>query len=246
MRTSDAGRRHIIAFEDLRTVAYLCPAGKWTIGVGHTYDAGPPAVRPGMTITRDEALAIFDRDLLKFESAVERNVKVSLSQGQFDALVSFVFNLGEGNFRKSTLLRKLNRGQYDAVPAELMKWTKATVNGQKRDLPGLVRRRRAEAALWRELSDVAAPGEDARVEPAPPPPGKTIVQSKEANAAVATAATGALTAITDAIPALQGAAGLVQGLADALGRPAVIAGIVIVALSAAIWYWRKERLEVEV
>jgi GH24 family phage-related lysozyme (muramidase) len=73
-----------------------------------------------------------------------------LNQNQNDALVSFVYNVGDGNFQKSTLLRLLNQGNYAAVPAELKKWTKARQNGQLIDLPGLVRRRAAEAELFSE------------------------------------------------------------------------------------------------
>lgn len=129
--------------------AYKCPAGIWTIGYGHTSAAGSPEVRPGMTITEDEAVSILQNDLEQYEGYVKRLVKVPLNQHQFDALVSFVFNVGPGNFQKSTLLKLLNRKQYDAVPAQLIRWTRA--NGKV--LKGLVKRRQAEAALWSGVED---------------------------------------------------------------------------------------------
>lgn len=117
--------------------------GTLTIGVGHT---GADVI-PGMTITKAQSRALLRADLDRFERAVETAVKVTLSDNQFAALVSFAFNVGTGNFLKSTLLKKLNTGTpagYAAVPTELMKWTKS----KGKQMPGLVNRRAQEAALW--------------------------------------------------------------------------------------------------
>ncbi|MFN7608707.1 MAG: lysozyme, partial [Ralstonia sp.] len=92
MKTSAAGIALIKEHEGKRLKAYLCPAGVWTIGYGHTTGAGSPSVQKGMTITEAEADAIFARDIGAFERGVLRLVKVPLAQGQFDALVSFEFN----------------------------------------------------------------------------------------------------------------------------------------------------------
>lgn len=154
MKTSDKGRALIKAHEGRRLVAYRCPAGVWTIGYGHTSAAGAPEVKPGMRITQIEADAILARDLEAFEAGVLALVKGPLTQGQFDALVSFAFNVGLGALKRSTLLKRLNSGQHKAVPAELMKWTRAA----GRELPGLVRRRRDEAELWRSLDPAATGG----------------------------------------------------------------------------------------
>src|SRR5690606_10106222 len=108
MKTSSAGVAFIRRHEGAVLSAYRDPAGVLTIGVGHTSAAGPPVVKPGMKITLEEADAILKRDLARFEESVSRLVKVPLSQPQFDALVSFTFNLGEGNLSRSTLLKKLN------------------------------------------------------------------------------------------------------------------------------------------
>lgn len=233
MRTSPAGASLIKEFEGERLAAYRCPAGVWTIGYGHTDAAGPPKVTPGMRISSQEADRILAKDLTKYEAAVERLVSVPLSQNQFDALVSFAFNCGVGALEKSTLLKKLNRGDYDAVPAELMKWNKA---GGK-ELPGLTRRRRAEAKLWRGI-DTAVPVDidEARAEPDAPKPKKTIAQSREANTAAAIGGTATITAIAEIAPH-------VESLSQALERPVVLVLLGIAIAAAAIWWFRKQRLE---
>jgi lysozyme len=133
--------------------------GTLTIGYGHT---GKDVV-PGMRITKEEGLRLLRKDLDKFEAAVERLVKVPLTDNQFAALVSFCYNVGERSFASSTLLRKLNAGDYDAVPQELMKWTKS--KGKK--LQGLVNRRAAEAGLWARGDFVQSSGSVAEKEKAP-------------------------------------------------------------------------------
>lgn len=233
MRTSADGIKLIKDFEGERLGAYLCPAGVWTIGYGHTDAAGPPKVVPGMVITKREAEDILRRDLLKYEVAVEKAVKVPLKPNQFDALVSFCYNVGTGAFNKSTLVKKLNRGDYDAVPAELMKWNKA--NGK--ELAGLTRRRRAEAALWRKIDDRApVEPQEATVAPDIPKPKKTIIQSREAN-------TAALTGATAAVAAIGEGSGHLKNVSDNLGIPVVAIFIVIAIACAAIWWFRKQRLE---
>lgn len=146
MRTGPQGIELIRHFEGCRLDAYLCPAGVWTIGYGHTAN-----VKEGDNIDQEAAEAFLIEDLENFEQAVTRMVEVPLTQQQFDALVSWTFNLGAGNLAESTLLRKLNNYQYVDVPEQIMRWVRA--GGQVLD--GLVRRRAAEAALfqnkdWRE------------------------------------------------------------------------------------------------
>lgn len=126
-------------FEGLRLEAYKCPADVWTIGYGHTR-----AVFPGDAITEKEADAFLSEDLEDAEDAVNAYVDVELNQNQFDALVSFVYNLGSGNFKSSTLLRKLNGGDYLGAANEFKRWNKA--GGIV--LNGLIRRRDAEANLF--------------------------------------------------------------------------------------------------
>lgn len=160
--TSDAGLNIIKSFEGLHRVgddgivrAYRCPAGKWTIGYGHT-----KGVRSGVKATPEECEQFLVEDVKWCEDAIKRHVEVPLSQNQFDALVSFVFNLGEANFASSTLLRKLNRGLYDQVPEQFTRWNKARVDGVLKPLRGLTRRRAAEAALFSMDAPLASKGGD--------------------------------------------------------------------------------------
>ena len=237
MNISDKGLKLIMQFEGLRLKAYRCPAGVWTIGYGHTSAAGAPEVRDGMRITAHEAEAILRRDLAGFEAAVASMVKAKLAQAQFDVLVSFAYNCGLGALRASTLLKRVNAGAFDAVPAELMKWTKA----KGKELPGLVRRRRAEAALWRGLP-IGIDKQEARTAPDLPLPPKPITQSKEANAAILAGGAGAVAAASEAMPLVRDGVSLMPVVVESLGRPAFMAALITVAAAIAIWVWRRQRL----
>lgn len=238
MKTSKAGLALIKEHEGLRLESYLCPAKVWTIGYGHTSAAGVPVVTRGMRISSARAEEILINDLSNFEGVITRLVKVPLTQNQFDALVSFVFNLGESNFRKSTLLKQLNKGHYADVPAQLMRWTKAG----GRELPGLVRRRRDEAKLWRAVDDTAV---------APPrtvpdePPVKPVTKSREANGAIAAGGISLVTAMSEAMPVVRSGTDIIPSLTEALGRPAVIAALAVTIICIAIWFWRRQRLSQE-
>lgn len=140
--TSLNGRNLIREFEGEKLTSYRCSAGVLTIGVGST----GPHVKPGMTITKAESDALFKKDLVRFEKAVNEAVKVPLTQNAFDSLVAFSFNVGISAFRSSTLLKKLNAGDYEGAADQFGRWTRA---GGK-VLAGLVRRRAAEAALFRK------------------------------------------------------------------------------------------------
>lgn len=126
-------------FEGLCLNAYQCAANVWTIGYGHTR-----GVCSGDVITTDQADAFLRQDAAQAAGAVNQFVTVPLNQHQFDALVSFVFNIGSGSFRSSTLLNKLNGGDFTGAADELLRWSHA---GRQR-LPGLERRRTAERALF--------------------------------------------------------------------------------------------------
>jgi len=158
-KINEEGLAHLKKWEGLRLQAYQDSAGIWTIGYGHTSAAGAPQVQKGLKITASQAEAMLARDLGQYEKAVEESVKVGLSDNQFAALVSFCYNVGVSSFKRSTLLKKLNKGNYDSVPQELMKWTRA---GGKR-LKGLENRRAAEAGLWVKGEFVAS----REVRPAP-------------------------------------------------------------------------------
>lgn len=134
---------HIKKWEGLELEAYLCPANVWTIGYGHTKTA-----RPGMVITKAEADHLLRQDLRWVDQAINEYVKVDLNQNQFDALSSFIFNLGSGNFKSSTLLKKLNKGDFKGAAEEFLRWDKARVNGKLVSLRGLRLRRQDEKDLF--------------------------------------------------------------------------------------------------
>ena len=148
-RISKYGLSKIKQWEGLKLVASRDVGGTLDVGYGHTSAAGKPEVRAGMKITEQEAEIILLDDLEKFEADVERLVKVPLTDNQFAALVSFHFNTGA--LAKSTLLKKLNAGDYNAVPYELNKW----VFVKKNRVQGLVNRRAAEIGLWSEGMEIA-------------------------------------------------------------------------------------------
>ncbi len=136
---SQKGLDLIKEFEGERLDAYKCPAGVWTIGYGTTSN-----VSPGMKISKEHAQNLLAQDVSKFEDAVKRLVKVPLNQNQLDALVSFTYNLGEGNLAKSTLLKLLNQRDYAGAANEFGRF----INANGKPLKGLIRRRAAEQALF--------------------------------------------------------------------------------------------------
>ncbi len=139
MKTSPKGIALIKEFEGLRLKAYLCPGGIWTIGYGHT--AG---VKPGMVISEAQVEEYLKADLIAFENYLN-GLGLAINQNQFDALVSFIYNVGTGNFSSSTLLRKVRANPQDnSIMDEFLRW----VYSKGRVLPGLQRRRLAEMKLY--------------------------------------------------------------------------------------------------
>ena len=202
MKLSQKGIDFIVSFEgkhralgDGRYIAYRCPAGVWTIHAGVT-----EGVKPGMVVTEAEGSAMFYRELAKFEDAVTRLVTVPLNQNEFDALVSFAYNCGEGALARSSILKQLNAGNREAAARGFALWNR----GGGRVLPGLVRRRAAEAALFRQLVIPAADPEMPQQVDEPPakPTGSRIA---------ATASTGETVAVG------AGLGGIGLSFADALG-----------------------------
>jgi len=191
MKMTDEGVKLIMTFEGFRAEAYKDPVGVWTIGFGHTSAAGEPAVAGGLKVTREEAEIILKRDVENFATGVAAKVTAALDDAQFSALVSFAYNVGLANFAKSSVLAAVNKGDLAAVPRRLQMWTKAG----GRVLPGLVKRRAAEAALF-----VSGPGSDETASaPVEPVPGKVLPKS-----------TTALAAIISALAGLLGLSGLAQ------------------------------------
>ena len=141
IQISSRGLTLIKQFEGLRSAAYVCPAGLHTIGYGHVIKAGEKFFHP---LSEAEAETLLLQDIEVAAKAVHRLIKVPLTQGQFDALVSFAFNCGAGALQRSTLRSQVNREEHGQVPAELLKWTHSC----GKSLPGLMRRRMAEALLY--------------------------------------------------------------------------------------------------
>lgn len=142
MITNDAGIALIKEFEGIRLKAYPDPGtggAPWTLGIGTTF-----GITKGMTCTVEQAEAWLRRDLAVFENKVSRMVTVPLTDNQFSALVAFTYNVGPGNLLKSTLLKKLNAGDYAGAADQFGAWNKAA----GRVLPGLTRRRQAERTLF--------------------------------------------------------------------------------------------------
>lgn len=144
MQTSNKGIALIKEFEGCKLTAYQDSVGVWTIGYGWTQPVNGKPIRSGMTIKQETAERLLKTGLVSYESDVSRLVKVGLTQGQFDALVSFTYNLGARSLSTSTLLRKLNAGDYAGAADEFLRWNKA---GGK-VLNGLTRRREAERSLF--------------------------------------------------------------------------------------------------
>lgn len=151
MKTSDQGRRLLTQREGVRLKAYKDSVGIWTIGVGHTAAAGAPNPVPGMTITAAACEQILIRDLVLYEQAIARALKVPLGQHEFDALVSICFNVGP-RFAQSICIKRLNAGDRKGAADAIMLWSKP---------PEIIGRRRTEQKQF--LTPYAA-------EPRPAPP----------------------------------------------------------------------------
>lgn len=144
MVISQQGIDLIKEFEGCYLTAYKCPANVWTIGYGTTEPIDGKPISQGMTITQKQADELLLKNLKTYEKAVNDYTQVSLNQNQFDALVSFTYNVGTGAYKTSTLLQKLNKSDYQGASEEFAKWKYA---GGK-VLNGLVRRREAERKLF--------------------------------------------------------------------------------------------------
>lgn len=197
-------------------------AGTLTIGYGAT-----GKVKPGDTISEARATQRLISDLAPFEKAVAELVTVELTDNQFAALVIFAYNVGIGAFKGSTLLKLLNKGEYDCVPKELMKWVKTTVNGKKVPSKGLVNRRSAEVGLW-------ASGEFAASASVPAEPVKKPIITKESVATTVMGAGGVAT-VADRLNIVElfNGSGPVQY---------ALAGIIVISFAAAAYWFLKKRV----
>lgn len=144
MNISENGLAFIRAFEGFSPEAYQDSVGIWTIGYGWTHPIDGIPIHDGMMITSNKAERLLRSGIKKYEQDINRYVKVPLTQNQFDALVSFAYNLGSQALNQSTLLKLLNAGNTQGAAEEFLRWNKAG----GRILPGLIRRRKAERELF--------------------------------------------------------------------------------------------------
>ena len=212
-------------WEGFRAEPYKCPAGVDTIGYGHTTTKS--LMKQGTKITEAKAVKLLKADLAVYEKAISEMVQVDLTDGQFGALVSWCFNVGVGAAQKSTLVKKLNAGDYDSVPKELSRWNKV---GNKATA-GLVNRRAAEAGLWARGNFVSSTTGEEVTEAAAGLTGALASNTTKGAATVATIS-AAGTALSQAEPVLQ-----------TLGHlsPWFVGGLIVLALVAVIvWRARQE------
>lgn len=146
LTTSNLGIELVQHFESLHLTAYLDPVGIWTIGYG-TIRIGGARVVPGMSCTKDQAIQWLAADVVTAEKDVQRLTQVSVQQSEFDALVSFTYNVGGGNLSQSTLLKRINT-HTPVVEKHFTDWNKGRVDGSLVPLAGLTRRRKAEFHLY--------------------------------------------------------------------------------------------------
>lgn len=139
MQLSKTGYKYLKEYENCRLTSYVCPAGVWTVGWGHTRTA-----YEGQHISQKQADDLLAADVREFELAVDMAVQVDLRQQQFDALVCLAFNIGAHGFAKSTLVKKLNTGDYLAAAMEFQRWS--LISGKRSK--GLLRRRFKTASLF--------------------------------------------------------------------------------------------------
>lgn len=236
MKLSPAGAQLIQEFEGLFLNAYKDPIGVVTIGWGHT-NVDPPYFKMGDKWTKAQCLNVFYTDMVRYEDGVKRLVKVPLSQNQFDALVSFTYNCGEGNLGKSSLLRKVNNRDFEGAANSFADWNKAG----GRVLAGLTRRRAAEALMFRSFSPTVSPqADEPSVQGVDTPSTPSIFKSK-------IAATAGTIGIADVASTAQQASqtqdavkhmGLWDQLIHLAHNPHVWVGVGVLVAIAAIVYWR--------
>ena len=147
MKVSNKGLELIKEFEGFSSVAYLCSAKKATIGYGNTFWEDGTPVKIGDQISKERAETLLKHVVDNFSVAVEVDIKIEVTQNQFDAMVSLAYNIGLGAFKNSTLLRQLNRGNFVGASQEFLRWDKS--NGKP--LLGLTRRREREKLLFDSL-----------------------------------------------------------------------------------------------
>lgn len=237
LRLSNKGAKFVQSFEGYFPKAYLDPIGVLTIGWGHT-NHHEPKFSAGEVWSREKCEEVFRSDMKLFENEVKRLVKVPLTQGQFDALVSFTYNCGGGNLAKSSLLRKLNAGDYEGAAQQFQYWNKAG----GRVLPGLTRRRAAEALMFRDTRPISKP--DPIDEPSSVAevdnPKPSIFKSKIVQATTAVGVGDVANTLSDVSSAQDSVKhmGLWDQIVHIAQMPSVWIGLAVLIGVGAVIYWR--------
>ena len=226
-------------FEGLRLTAYYCPAGVPTIGFGHTATVTAEDVRKGRKITEATAEKLLRDDLEKYGRDLMKYVKVEPNVNQLAAFISFAFNVGVAGFKGSTVLRRHNEGDFQSAARAFGLWNKATVNGKKTVLPGLTRRRAAEAALY--LEPVEKDKDEAYLMPQRVEPERPMTQSSIVRASTVAGGTAALAGVAETVNTVSS---IKYGL-DSLGSWMVplLLLVTVAAVGWAIYERLKQRRE---
>ena len=233
---SSGGLALIKKWEGLYLKAYKDPVGIWTIGYGSITNRRLGIIVDSSSVLSSEAVALdyMEREIIDFEDDMGRLIKVPLTQNQWDCLVSFIFNVGIGNFANSTLLKVLNNGRYKAVPTQLSRWNKARSRktGKILTLQGLTNRRNDEIRMWNgeAVTNVAPPGHTPVSIP------KEDLKPTINNAAVKQATTQSPTGKLAGMQILVGVATALKA-----GDPVVVALCGVIAVMGAYILYRKVR-----
>lgn len=208
MTVKDKARQMIAEFEGFRAQSYQCVAGQWTVGFGHC----GADVYPGMTITRAHGEALLDSDMAVADEAVRR-VCPKATEHQRWALVSLAFNIGANAFAGSTVARLHARGDYQGAARAFGMWNKATVDGRLQELPGLTRRRAAEAAFYMTPDEAEKPDPMPQVVEPPRTVSKTAIAGSVSVAAGVASVADQIDAIKPALDGIATAGASVQSIA---------------------------------
>lgn len=232
--------------EGLRLIAYKCPAGVWTIGYGHT-----GGVREGQQMTQAEAIETLMQDLAAVEAKIVGLLARPANKYQLAAMVSLTFNIGAQAFATSTVLKAHNRGDFMSAGRAFNLWTKARVEGKLVDLPGLIRRRAKESALYMRAVEVhALMGQPVMM--TPPQEMPQMVEQQRATPLTSpavlgpsiAAGAGGLATVADTLNQVSGAAWSVQPIFElARYAPIALAIVAVAAVAWAIWHYYKRRRE---
>lgn len=231
MKLSKTGADLLIKREAERLEAYQDSAGIWTIGVGHV----AAWVKEGSKITKEKSRSLFGHDVAWAERAVNDGVSVEITQSQFDSLVSFTFNVGPTAFARSTLLRELNSGNHHNVPHQMMRWDKATVDGKKTVVMGLVNRRMSEVRQWNHdsskfVSNIVRPDE-----PTGRPASEVIKTSKTVKSGAAVGAVGLMGGATEVVKSVSEATSSAESV---MSSGVIVGSLILIGIAAYIVYNR--------